>query len=167
MAWRQTTTGMAAAFAALPASALAATCPQERAVYRDADSAYELVFRPGESEAEATSHQFTVKVLNTPVVLDGYVMPSRPLNRSNGIVFYNCPEGDVTGKDIAACTVWEDVIYSHSEGNLDLLPPEGADAAKEILLPGFGPAIRNSKAWGSGKASVAPWDVMELKGCTE
>lgn len=158
---------MAVALAALPACAIAATCPQEHAVYRDADNAYELVFRPGGSEAEATTHQFTVKVLNTPVVLEGYVMPSHPPKRSNGIVFYNCPQGDVTGKDIAACTVWEDVIYGHGKGKIDLLPPGGAEATQEILLPGFGPAIRNSTAWGSGKARIAPWDVMELKGCTE
>jgi NAD(P)-dependent dehydrogenase (short-subunit alcohol dehydrogenase family) len=28
------------------------------------------------------------------------------------MVMHNCPEGDVTGEEIAACTVWEGVIYT-------------------------------------------------------
>jgi len=38
-------------------------------------------------------------------------------------------------------------------------------AAEKLVLPGLGPAIRESSAWGEGKASVAPWDVLSFKEC--
>jgi hypothetical protein len=104
-------------------------------------------------------------IKNTRLVLDGYVMASEPVNRTNGFLFNNCPEGDITGDDIAACTVWQGVIYASGKGRIDLLPPQGANAADEILLPGFGPALQASSAWGPEKATVAPWDVLTLKGC--
>ena len=73
--------------------------------------------------------------------------------------------GELTGADLAACTIWEGVVYGHTDGAIDLLPPEGADAAAEILLPDLGSSIRMSAVWGMNKASVAPWDVFTLKGC--
>lgn len=145
--------------------AAAAECTQERAVYADPQGIYELRFEPVDPESSASSHNFKMTVKGTTLVLDGYVMPSEPVNRSNGILFNNCPEGDITGADIAACTVWEGVIYADSAGRIDLLPAQGAEAAPELLLSGFGPALRASSAWGPGKATVAPWDVLTLKGC--
>ncbi|MDO6964901.1 hypothetical protein [Rhizobium alvei] len=149
----------------LPAQA--ASCRQEHAVYRDSDNAYELAFEPVDSEASSSSHRFTLKVLNKPVVLEGYVLPSEPVNRPNGMIFYNCPEGDVTGADLAACTVWQGVIYAHYDAHIDLLPPQGSAAAAQILLPGFGPSVRASNVWGKDKAMVVPWDVLTLKDCNK
>jgi hypothetical protein len=82
------------------------------------------------------------------------------------MMFFNCPEGDVTGDDLKACTVWQGVIYGLVAGHIDLLPSAEAKAADEILLPDFGPSIRNSKIWGIGKATVTPGDVLALKGCS-
>jgi hypothetical protein len=99
-------------------------------------------------------------------VLDGIVMPGDDPARSNGMVMHNCPEGDVTGEEIAACTVWEGVVYMlDGAGDAAVLPEEGAKAAETLLLAGFGPSLRYSTLWDEGKAKVAPWDVFKWKGC--
>jgi hypothetical protein len=146
-------------------AAQAADCKQEKAIYADRDGAYELKFEAVDSEAASSSYRFTVAVRNTDVVLDGFVMGSEPVNRPNGILFHDCPEGDTTGEEIARCTVWQGVIYGTSGGRIDLLPVTGAPAATEILLPGLPLGLIESTAWGKGKATVVPWEAFSLKGC--
>ena len=147
-------------------AASAAECRQDRAVYADRDGGYELTFEPVGSDAAATSHHFKLKVLTSGVVLNGIVMPGDP-PRSNGMVMHNCPEGDVTGEEIAACTVWEGVIYTLDvAGDANLLPDQGARAAETLLLAGFGPSLRYSRLWDEGKAKAVPQDVFKQKGCT-
>ena len=149
-------------FAATAASAT--ECRQDRAIYADRDEGYELSFEPVGSSAAATSHHFKLKVLASGVVLDGIVMPGDP-ERSNGMVMHNCPDGDVTGEEIAACTVWEGVIYTLDGADAALLPDEGGKAAESLLLAGLGASLRYSKLWEEGKANVVPWDVLKRKGC--
>lgn len=146
--------------------AMAAECPQEHAIYADSKGAYTLTFEPVDLASSSSTHRFSVKVKQGGAVLDGYVMPSDTVERTNGMLFYNCPDGDVTGADLAACTVWQGVIYGNDQGKLQLLPQQGAKAAPEILLPGFGPALQASDAWKKIKATVVPWDVLALKGCS-
>ncbi|MBB4568156.1 hypothetical protein GGE67_003886 [Rhizobium leucaenae] len=156
------------AFAAIPAPVLADECVQEKAVYGDMENAYELRFEPVGSEAAAASNKFKFAVRNTPIVADGVVMRSDDQLRANGLIMFNCPEGDVTGADLRACTVWQGMIYaSDLTGNISVLPAEGAGAAARLVLPALGPSIRDSSIWGKGKATVAPWDVLALKGCGE
>lgn len=156
----------AAVLLMLPApAALAAECKQEKAIYGDRDGAYELRFEAVDSEAASSSYRFTIAVKNTDVKLDGFVMGSEPVDRPNGILFHDCPEGDTTGEEIQKCTVWQGVIYSAGAGKVDLLPLTGSPAAAEILLPGFALGLVDSTAWGKGKATIVPWDVLSLKGC--
>jgi hypothetical protein len=155
---------LAACLASGPA--LAAECPQQRAIYADRAAAYEFAFEPVGSDAAATSHHFKLRVLKSNIVLDGIVMTGDDVVRSNGMIMHNCPEGDATGEEIAACTVWEGVLYAvDGSGAIDLLPAEDADAAERILVPGLGPSIRYSAVWEAGQADVAPWDVLTFKGC--
>jgi hypothetical protein len=154
------------AILALSAQAgFAIECSQEKAVYADRDGAYELKFEAVDEGAGSSSYRFTIAVKNSDVLLNGFVMASEPVNRSNGILFHDCPEGDTTGEEIRKCTVWQGVIYAASKGEIDLLPVTGAPAAPQILLPGFALGLVESTAWGKGKATVAPWDVLSLKGC--
>ena len=150
---------------AVPAYGFSAECVQEKAIYADRDGAYELKFEPVDEEAGSSSYRFTIAVKNSDVLLNGFVMASEPVNRSNGILFHDCPEGDTTGEEIRRCTVWQGVVYAAGGGKVDLLPVTGAPAAAEILLPGFALGLTQSTAWGKGKATVAPWDVLSLKGC--
>ena len=149
----------------LPSLSFAADCKQEHAIYADRDGVYELTFEAVDSDAASSSYRFSMAVKNSDVKLDGFVMGSEPVDRPNGILFHNCPEGDVTGDDLAKCTVWQGVIYASAAGQIALLPPTGSVAAPEILLPGFGPALRDSTVWGTGMATVVPWDVLTFKEC--
>lgn len=155
-----------ATFALCQSPVFAADCKQAQAVYADRDGAYELRFVPLNSQAAAASNQFKFSVLKTPLVLDGYVMPSDDPVRANGMLMFHCPEGDATGADLDACTIWQGQVYGvDAKGDIDNLPAETAPAADKVLLPGLGPAISGSSIWGKGKANVAPWDVLGFKEC--
>lgn len=156
-----------AAFLALTvvSPAAAADCPQERAIYGDEAGLYTLTFQPVDAETSAATHRFSVTAKDSAVTLDGYVMTTEPVARPQGMLFYNCPEGDATGADLAACTVWQDILYGTAGGRIVALPAQGEGALAELLLPGFAPSLQASSAWGKGKLTIAPPDVLALKGC--
>lgn len=147
-------------------SAAFAACPLELAVYGDAESAAEIDFRPTGGSAVVTN---TFKmVLDNDVVLDGIVMWTQGVARPHGSLMYKCPTGDVTGDELAACTLWEGVVYSADDkGNIALLPAEGVDAPKTLIFPDLGPSLQRSTAYGANGFSKVPWDVFSLKGCQE
>jgi len=143
-----------------------AACPIELAIYGDRDNAASVEFTPT-SEGAAVTNTFRV-LLDNDVVLDGIVMWSEEVARPNGMLMHNCPEGDVTGDEIAACTAWRGVIYtSDASGTIGLLPAEGTGAPQMLILPDLGPALRHSSAYGQEGFSKLPWDVFALKGCQE
>ncbi len=151
---------------ALPAAG--AACLQKQAVYADPDSLYELRFEPVGEPKAATSHHFKLKVVKTGLGLDGIVMHTDEPARTYGMVMHDCPEGDVTGAEITACTIWEGVLYvADGKGKIGLLPDEEEEAAEQILLPGLGPAVRASALWERGKLENAPWDVLEFRECAQ
>ncbi|WP_442967290.1 hypothetical protein [Rhizobium sp. AG207R] len=147
--------------------AYAEECVQEKAVYVDMDNAYELRFEPMGSES-SVSNRFKLAVRNTNIVADGIVMRTDDHLRADGRIMFECPEGDVTGADLRACTVWQGMVYaSDLKGHIRALPGEGESAADRLFLPALGPSIQKSSLWGKGKATVAPWDVLSLKGCNQ
>ncbi len=155
------------AWAVAPVAAQAEECVQEKAVYVDMDNAYELRFEPMETES-SVSNRFKLTVRNTNIVADGIVMRSDDQLRADGRIMFECPEGDVTGADLRACTVWQGMVYaSDLKGHIRALPAEGEGAADRLFLPALGPSIQKSSLWGKGKATVAPWDVLSLKGCNQ
>ena len=151
----------------MPALAYAAACPQEKAVYRDRDNAYELAFSPVNLDAESNTHRFKLSVVSTKLSMDGYVQGSTPVNTSNGIIFFHCPDGDVTDSDIMKCTVWQGFLYGQSGGRIDILPAQGKDAADQILIAGLGYSIDQFEGFGTDKPKVAPWDVLDFKECAK
>lgn len=150
---------------AAPAAAYAA-CPMELAVYGDRDNAAGIDFRPTGQSAVVTN---TFRMaLDNDVVLDGMVMWSDGIARPYASLMYNCPDGDVTGQELEACTVWEGVVYTADEaGKISLLPAERQDAPATLILPGLGPSLKLSVAYVEGGFSKVPWDVFTLKGCQE
>lgn len=153
----------------LASASHAAQCPQAQAIYADRDGIYELAFEPVGSEAAVVSHLFKIRQVKGALLLNGHIMPGDEVARSNGMVMHNCPTGDVTGEEIAACTVWEGVIYPVGAGGDigETVPEEGADAAERLLFSGFGPALRYSNAWEENKLTSVPWDVLVYKGCAQ
>lgn len=165
--------GLCLATAALLAAASAATpsvaradCPVELATYRDLEDAASVEFKPT-GEGAAVTNTFRM-LLDNEIVLDGIVMWSEGIGRPYGMLTYRCPEGDATAAEIAACTMWEGVIYtSDDSGNIELLPPEAAGAPQKLILPDLGPSLRHSAAWGADGFAKVPWDVFRLSGCQE
>ncbi|PBB16962.1 hypothetical protein [Mesorhizobium sp. WSM4313] len=148
-------------------SSAQAACPIQLAVYGEAQSGAEIDFTPAGSSATITNN-FRM-ILDNNVVLDGIVMWTEgSAARPHGSLMYKCPTGDVTGEELAACTVWEGVIYSADEkGGVALLPAEGADAPKSLIFPDLGPSLEMSAAYGPAGFSKVPWDIFVLKGCQE
>ena len=154
-------------------SAAHAACPIQLAVYGEARSGAEIDFTPTGTSATITN-TFRM-ILDNNVVLDGIAMWTEgSAGRPHGSLMYKCPTGDVTGDELAACTLWEGVIYSADEkGIAGLLPAEGVDAPKNLIFPDLGPSLEMSAAHhdsngsGAGGFTKVPWDIFVLKGCQE
>jgi hypothetical protein len=143
-----------------------AACPIELAVYGDRDGVAGIDFRPT-GESAVVTNTFKM-VLGNDVMLDGLVMWSDGIARPYASLMYNCPDGDVTGEELEACTLWEGVVYTaDATGKVSLLPRERQDAPQTLVFPDLGPALSQSSAYGDGGFSKVPWDVFTLKGCQE
>lgn len=159
------TSSIAFAWIAGTVPAAATDCPIERAVYVESETKIEIRFQPS-GEDSPVSHRFVLTTPSDKMTVEGHVMFDPEIERPVAMAMHNCPEGDVTGADLAACTVWTGIIYaSDKAGHVDLLPSEGTEAPASLVLPGFGPAVSRSVL---GKnISAMSWDVFELKGCAK
>lgn len=148
---------------ALPSFAQSADCPIEKATYREAETGIELSFFGASGENTPVTHGLNGVIGG--IRLDGHVMFDPEIERQVGMLMNNCPEGDVTGADLAACTIWKGIPYGIDRvtGRVDLLPAEGADAPDMVLLPGFGPAVIASSL--GSDMETGPWDAFEFKQC--
>jgi len=143
-------------------------CPIEKAVFVEADAGTVLSFRPVGSDAAAVSHLFTITgSAGGKLMLDGHVMYDEEARRPAGMVMNNCPEGDATGAELRACTIWTGVPYAldKATGHIDILGAEGTEAPDAVLMPGIGPAIRHSTLWEKSGLKDVPWDLYEFKEC--
>jgi len=152
-------------FALAPICASAQECTQDHAVYEDASHKYRLSFE-ATSEASAVSHLFTMEIANTDVKMDGNVQMTDVVPRSLGLLLNKCPDGDVTGADLEACTIWQGLVYAiDARGKVDNLNSGSAPASQQILLSDFGAALHQSKIWTDKKLLEAPYDVFSFKEC--
>lgn len=164
MASAGTVAAASALFLALSVAghATAAACSIEHAVFAEAETGIELRFFAASGENTPVSHGFEVAIGD--LRLDGHVMYDETTARPQAMLTHNCPEGDVTGADIAACTVWSGYVYgADGRGNIEILAPEGSEAPQRLLLPGLGPALKASPI--GGAIGGMPWDVYEFKHC--
>ncbi len=138
-------------------------CTIEKAVFAEAEAGTLLAFKPVGSAA--VSHLFTLT--GGKLKLDGHVMYDEESKRPGGMIMNNCPEGDATGAELRACTVWTGVPYALDvkSGHIDILGAEGSEAPDAVLLPGIGPALRHSKLWDKSGLKDIPWDLYEFKEC--
>lgn len=140
-----------------------AACPVELATYRDRDNVASVEFRPT-GEGAATTNTFRMVLGET--VFDGIVMWTEGESRPYGLVTYKCPDGDVTGEEYRACTVWQGVIYAiDPAGAVGLMPAEGQPAPAKLVFADLGPGVRQAPAFAAAHLTKAPWDVFEISGC--
>jgi hypothetical protein len=155
----------------LPAFAAGAEepCWQENASYADPATEAELKFLAPESDADGSFARFTITFPENSIVLDGVVMDAgEPFFRPLGIIMHKCPTGDVTGEELAACTIWEGIVYGlDGVGNAPYLAPmnEGAEAATTLLFPDLSASVRLSSVWGAAGLSTPPNDAFKFKAC--
>lgn len=143
-----------------------ANCVIERSAYADLQGAATIRFMPS-ANAMVVSNTFQM-TLDNKTILEGIVMWSDQVPRPNGMLMYKCPEGDVTGDELAACTVWQGVIYTTDKnGNIELLPGEGAAPPEKLIFPDLGHALRMSAAYGETGFAKTPWDVFAMSGCQD
>ncbi len=164
---------LAAAFGGQALPALAA-CPVELAVYREARTGAMIDFRPGANATVTNAFRmvFGKGTGNEGVVLDGVVMWDADVPRPIGMLTHDCPEGDATGEELSACTIWQGVVYSAGgDGRVDLMPPEGEAAPDTLILADLGRAIAAWPAYAAAGLTDAPlgapWDAFVLHGCQE
>jgi hypothetical protein len=143
-----------------------AACPMELAVYRDRDAVAGIDFRPA-GEGATVTNSFRMHV-GDAAVFDGFVMWTDGVSRPYAMLTHNCPEGDVTGEEIAACTLWEGIVYAvDATGAVSLLPREGEPAPQRLLFPDLARLMQSSPAYAVAGLSVLPFDAFELSGCQE
>ncbi|WP_299870352.1 hypothetical protein [uncultured Hoeflea sp.] len=153
-------------------SPVMAACPQALAVYGGAAGAAEIAFAGALNEADGMLHRFTMAFAGSGVTMDGVVMLAGEPDRPWGIVMHACPEGDATGAEIEACTVWQGPIYAiDGGGQTGWLPVggdlPGRDATENLLLPDFSAALMQSAAWRDKQITILPGDAYRLKACQE
>lgn len=157
--------------AALGASMLAApalaACPVELAVYGDRDGAAEIDFRPA-GDIPSASNAFKI-ILEPDIVLEGMVLWTEGgAARPTGVLHHGCPDGDATGEELAACTVWQGVIYSvDAEGGVGLMPRQGAPAPAHLVFSDLAASLAAAPALDGGRPARLPFDVFSIKGCQE
>jgi hypothetical protein len=156
---------MGAALALLSAVARAA-CPIELAVYEDRDGIVEISFEPV-TESVTVTNQFRMQFDGAPA-FKGMVLWTENPSRPNGLIIHDCPEGDITGAEIDACTVWQGPIYAiDGEGMAGFVPAEGQPAPEGLLLADFGYKLVGAAAFDILNLDKLPWDGFKLTGCQE
>ena len=163
--------GLVAAFAASSPVFAQSDCPFERAIYTEKDNGYELRFRPAESW-EMYGMMKAIYELRFPdgeTTLWGYITSNMGTSRDEGFLFSNdCrrpgPEDEGSSEDeLAACQVWNGVMYELKDGDVDFLPLYDEPAVPRLLLTDLGRVIRYSLyVMGPGDE---PWDVFTFSEC--
>ncbi len=157
--------GLMAVFSVMIVAPAFAACPQELAIYEDS-AGQSLTFTPPPAQGQAAEHAFSLRINGQD--LQGIVMWSLDPERPNGIIMDNCPDGDVTGEELAACTVWEGVIYGlKPNSDAGFLGKRGSDHAEALLLPDLSRLVQHHvfKNPLSGPPKVD--DVFKMKACQE
>ncbi|MCB1383405.1 MAG: hypothetical protein KDJ73_10850 [Notoacmeibacter sp.] len=144
-----------------------AACRQELALYADTSKTATLEFVPHDGEAVTVTNRF--RLVAGEKVIEGFVQWSgAPAPRPYGMLTDQCPDGDVTGEELEACTVWQGAIYAvGSGGAVGLLPGQGEDAAQSLVLSDLARAMSQHRAYAETKLAEPPFDVFTLSGCQE
>lgn len=154
-----------AAFSIIAGSTSAAECQQGSARYVDPESGLFLTFSSFGDNVQVM-HEFTIGQEKAEIQLSGFVVADGEPLRPILIVMHQCPDGDVTGQELDACTVWKGVPYGRfSDGNIGLLPLADDIAVTQILLPDFTRTVMANPVWEDIKTVNEPFEVFDFKDC--
>lgn len=161
------TTWAAGCLLLLSSLSVASDCMQGHAVYSTGEGTTTVAFSPSQIGSVVLSNKFELRFEDRPV-LDGVVMWTDEIPRSTGMLMHDCPEGDVTGAEIEACTAWQGVIYAVDEqGTVTLLPAEDEPAAGQLIFPDLAWTLNGRAAIETALKSAMQWDVFRLTGCVD
>lgn len=136
----------------------------ELAVYSADADAFGLDFTPNHEAGATVTNSF--KLVTKDGVIPGRVEWSEAPARPWGALTQNCPDGDATGEELDACTLWQGVIYAvEADGAVVPLPAQGKPAPKRLILSGLGPMLAGTERFRDKPAPST--DVFELSGCQE
>ncbi|MEQ8480170.1 MAG: hypothetical protein RIC18_05905 [Hoeflea sp.] len=151
-------------FLAGAATAAVAACPQELAVYRGADGIGALEFTGGGAGMLSEMRLLFAGV--EPVTI--YLSHDDRLDRAVAMLPLNCPEGDVTGQELAACLVYQGAVYTlDRDSGVAGLPDTGDDAAQTVFLPGLASALWDNPQFDGAGPAERPAELFEISGCQE
>lgn len=137
-------------------------CLQALAVYGTVDEQVLLEF------TGSADLSFRVLADGSDHVLSGYLYPAGEEGGDEAIVLDDCPEGDVTGEELAACTIWQGQVRAVDENNNDRSLPGADQAAAEILvLDGFAQVLGDWRASGGNADPLPLFEQLTLMACQE
>lgn len=141
-----------------------AACPQDLAVYTGVDGAGELNFKGG---GESPSRRVDLLLTGVDPIIT-YLSVDQTSGRTDMVIPLNCPEGDVTGDELASCVVYHSAVYAVSvAGVIASLPESDQTAAEQILLPNLVSALWGNPQFGDSGPTARPAEVYKLSGCQE
>ena len=157
---------LAAAQIAVSGGAAAAqssrSCPQALAGYSSADQRVGLEF------SGALDMSFSLLVDGLDGKYDGFTYPAEGADGTEGVVLDNCPDGDATGEEIAACTVWQGQVKAIDADEMEGdLPMSGASAAAGLHLEGLSAALAERLPDLFSGAPDDSLDTLTLSACQE
>lgn len=164
---------MALSLLACGPSSAAIDCPLERAVYVERQNGYELRFRPARSweMTGSTKAIFDLVFPDGGTVLWGHISSNMGTSRDEGFLFSpecsrpGAEDPGSTKEELAACQVWNNVVYELRADDVDFMPLYDEPAVERLLLTDLGRAVRYSLyVMGPGDE---PWDVFTFKACTK
>lgn len=146
-------------------NAAGAACPQALAVYDEVGGRTAIDFIPN-MDVVAASNTFRL-ILPDAAPIEGHVEWQSGGGRPDGLLLKDCPTGDATGEELAACTLWRGVVYAiDDEGAVGLLPGAREDAAQRLIMTDLSRALHFSTL-NDGEAALPSFDVYEITGCQE
>lgn len=140
----------------------ARSCPQALAAYGSPEKALLLEFSGGADLG------FRVVFEGSDWILTGHLFPGENDGDDQAVLLDNCPEGDVTGEELDACTIWQGAIYARDAGAARVTTPKHNESAAGILvLEGLADVLVKSEQVREHGLSVEKFEQLTLLACQE
>ncbi len=138
------------------------SCPQALGGYGALDQQVLLEFNGGADLG------FRVLLGQSATLLQGFVYAGEGNAAMEAVVLDNCPDGDVTGAELDACTVWRGAIRAvDADGNPQPLPGADQPAAGFLQLDGLSAALAASEKHAHADLPAGGFETFTLLACQE